>query len=77
MAPPSGAKTKLNTYAKALTFPIKRYQKRFHIQWLNGDTVSTIATIQKRDMHNFSTQPVDYQQPVAKVGHAGCDTRSS
>jgi len=41
--------------------PIQRYQNCFHIQWLNGDTVSTIATVQKRIMYNFSTHPVDYQ----------------
>jgi len=43
--------------------PIQRYQNCFHIQWLNGDIVSTIATVQKRNMYTFSTHPVHYQLP--------------
>ena len=48
-------------HVKNESSPTQRYQNCFYIQWLNADTVSTIATVQKRNMYNFSTHPVDYQ----------------
>jgi len=38
-APPSGIKTKLNVGTQLRTFPIQRYQKRFHIKTLAGEVI--------------------------------------